>query len=96
MALRLETPQPKIEEYYEMLREVQNLLIVCKSEISRLRRIRNQCRDQHNIIKIDEKINDLTKLRMYLDNVVKYARKCRREGYLDEAIEVLKEVVKGV
>ena len=96
MALQIETPEPKIEVYYEMLREVQNLLIVCKSEISRLRRLRNKCRDQRNITKLDDRINDLTKLRMYLENVVKYARKCRREGYLDEAINILKEVLNGV
>ena len=92
----METPEPKIEEYYTLLRKVQNLLIVCKSEIARLRRIRNRCRDQHNIAKLDDRINDLTKLRMYLENVVKYARKCRRDGYIDEAINILKEVVKGV
>jgi len=96
MPLRLETSKPSLDEYYSLLREVQNLLLVCKSEIARLRRIRNRCRDQQNIAKLNDRINDLTKLRMYLENVIRYARKCRRDGYLDEAIEFLKEVLKSV
>ena len=96
MALQIETPEPKIEVYYEMLKEVHNLLLVTKSEIARLRNVKARCRDQRNITKLDDRINDLTKVRMYLENVVKYARKCRREGYLDEAIEVLKEVLGNV
>lgn len=96
MVLRLETTKPSLDEYYSLLRKVQNLLLVTKSEIARLRRIRNRCRDTQNITKLDDKIEDLMKLRMYLENVIRYARKCRREGYLDEAIEFLKEVVKGV
>lgn len=96
MTLRIESSKPSIEEYYSLLRQVQNLLLVCKSEIARLRRIRNRCRDTQNIAKLNDKIEDLTKLRMYLENVIRYARKCRRDGYLDEAIQFLKEVLKNV
>ncbi|RLF79787.1 hypothetical protein DRN44_08305 [Thermococci archaeon] len=92
MFLRMELSKPSIEEYYTLLRKVQKSLLECKSEISHLRRLRHKSNDPETIAKIDEKLEKLTDIRIYLENIISYARKCRHQGHLDEALEVLKEV----
>jgi len=92
MFLRMELSKPSIEEYYTLLRKVQKSLLECKSEISRLRRLRRKCNNPETIAKIDEKLEKLIDTKTHLENVISYARKCRHQGRLDEALEVLKEV----
>ena len=96
MTLCIETQKSKIEDYYNLLRKVQKLLLECKSEIFRLRNVRTRASNPHVIAKIDDKIEKLTNIRLYLENVILYARKCRHQGHLDEALEVLKEVLGDV
>jgi len=90
MPLPIETTKPSIEEYYSLLRKVQKSLLECKSEISRLRRLRRKSNNPDTIAKIDEKIEKLTDTKTRLENVIQYARKCHHHGHLDEALKVLK------
>ena len=91
MFLRLEHQNLSLEEYYTLLRKVQKSLLECKSEISHLRRLRRKCNNSETIAKIDEKLEKLTDTKTHLENTISYARKCRHQGRLDEALEVLKE-----
>jgi len=92
MFLRLENKNSILEEYYTLLRKVQKSLLECKSELSRLRRLRCKCNNPETIAKIDEKIEKLIDTKTHLENIIWYARKCRHHGRLNEALGVLREV----
>ncbi|WP_287197071.1 hypothetical protein [Thermococcus sp.] len=83
-----------LERYYNLLHQVQELLVVCKFEIRRHERLLRHTKDPDAISKIQEQLNTLEELKLLLEDAIKYARLCRWHSCIEEGIPHLEKTLK--
>jgi len=82
-----------LERYYNLLHQVRELLVSCKSEIRRYKRLLRHTKEPDEISKIQQKLDALEDLKLLLQDAIKYARLCRWHNCIEEGIQHLENAL---
>ncbi|EHR79373.1 hypothetical protein OCC_07898 [Thermococcus litoralis DSM 5473] len=88
------TSNSLLERYYNLLHQAKELLVSCKSEIRRYKRLLRHTKDPDAISKIQEQLDALEDLKWFLQDAIKYARLCRWHSCIEKGIQHLEKTLK--